>query len=183
MPFVILFLGLLLVIVAYQGTHTQLLAALKQDLPGFFKWAVAISAIMGLGYVPGLQKPSRYLLGLVLIVIFLANYKQIVAGFSSLSGTSGQASTDLGSTSSLATNPTASYSQAFASAAASAAGETTPTGQAVQVASSAQGTPTQQIAAGVSSGTAPLPSINPTDPALFLAMFHSPSVGFGGQTV
>jgi hypothetical protein len=171
MPFVILFLGLLLVIVAYQGTHTQLLAALKADLPGFFKWALAISAIVALGYVPGMQKPSRYLLGLVLLVIFLANYTNILNGFMSLSG-SGQASTDLGTTSSLASNPTASYSAAYAPGAASAAGETTSSGTAIA-----------STAAGVSSGTAPISRIPPTDPSYYTAMFHSPSVGFGGQVV
>jgi hypothetical protein len=171
MPFVILILGIILVVVAYQGTHAALLADLQQDLPGFFKWALAISAVVALGYVPGLQKPSRYLLGLVMLVIFLMNYSNILNGFKSLSS-SGQASTDLGSTSSLASNPTASYSTAYAPQAASAAGETTSTGSAIA-----------NTAAGVSSGTAPLSRIPPTDPNFYLAQFHSPSVGFGGQVV
>lgn len=164
MPFVILFIGIILVVVAYQGTHAQLLADLQQDIPGFFKWALAISAIMGLGYVPGMQKPSRYLLGLVLTVIFLTNYSNILQGFQSLSG-SGQASTDAGSQPATASNPTASYSESFAPAAASAAGETT------------------QAPAPVQTASAPQPAIPPTDPAYYTQMYQTPSAGFGGQVV
>lgn len=169
MPFVILMIGIILVVVAYQGTHTQLLTALKQDLPGFFKWALAISAIMALGYVPGMQKPSRYLLGLVLLVIFLTNYTNILNGFTSLAGT-GQASTDAGSTSPAATNPTATYSQSFAPGAAAAAGETGTTGgSATTVAVAANGAPSVGL------------SLHYSDPNTYVAAYVSPSsLGFGG---
>ena len=81
MPFAVLLVGAILVVVAFNNTAGTLATELEGDIPGFFKWAAAIAAILGIGYVPGLRTPSRYLLGLVLLVILLVNYKGILAGF------------------------------------------------------------------------------------------------------
>jgi hypothetical protein len=177
MPFLILFIGILLVIVAIQGTQAQLVADLEQDLPGFFKWAVAIAAILGLGYIPGLQKPSRYLLALVVVVIFLKNYQQILSGLTSFATSSGATSTAQGVA---AANPTAAYSEATAPAAATAAGETTTAVAAAQPTA----TVAQQTTTTTTTPTSATPTvtslagdINPTD----YVTYYSPSVGFGGM--
>jgi len=81
MPFAILIVGAILVIVAFNNSAPALVSELEADIPPYFKWATAIAAILGLGYIPGLRTPSRYLLGLVLLVVLLKNYTGIIAGF------------------------------------------------------------------------------------------------------
>jgi hypothetical protein len=98
MPFVVVLIGALIVIAGFNSTHGQLATQLKQDIPGYFKWGAAIAAILALGFVPGLKVPSRYLLALVLLVIFLHNYQNIINGFknfASSGGTSSGAAADL----------------------------------------------------------------------------------------
>lgn len=91
MPFVIILAGALVVIAAFNNAQADLGKAIEQDLPGFFKWGAAIAAILALGYVPGLRTPSRWLLALVLLVLFLTNYQGILAGLKDFAG-SGSAS-------------------------------------------------------------------------------------------
>lgn len=93
MPFLALVIGALLIVVAFMGTQGQLATALTQDIPKFFVWAAAIGIIVGLGYIPGLGKPTRWLLGLVALVVVLTNYQKIIQGFSSFAGTAGQQAT------------------------------------------------------------------------------------------
>jgi hypothetical protein len=81
MPFAVLLVGAILVVVAFNNTAGTLATQLEGDIPGYFKWAAAIAAILGLGYIPGLRTPSRYLLGLVLFVVLLVNYTNIINGF------------------------------------------------------------------------------------------------------
>jgi hypothetical protein len=83
MPFVVLIVGAILIIAAFNNTYSKLAAELETDVPGFFKWAAAIAAIVALGYVPGLRVPTRWLLALVMLVLLLKNYSQIYAGFTS----------------------------------------------------------------------------------------------------
>jgi hypothetical protein len=86
MPFVALLIGVIIVVVAFHNTFGQLATELESDIPGYFKWGIAIIAIVALGYVPAMRSPSRWLLGLVLFVILLKNYTQIYAGFTSFAG-------------------------------------------------------------------------------------------------
>jgi len=95
MPFVLVIVGAILVVTAFNNSHGSLGQALQTDLPGYFKWGAAIAAILGLGYVPGLKTASRWLLALVLLVIVLKNYSGIFAGFTSFAK-SGPAATDAG---------------------------------------------------------------------------------------
>ena len=81
MPFAVLLVGAILVVVAFNNTAGNLATELEGDIPGYFKWAAAIAAILGLGYIPGMREPSRWLLGLVLLVVLLVNYQSIIAGF------------------------------------------------------------------------------------------------------
>ena len=158
MPVAILILGALLVIVAFNNSFSALATELESDIPGYFKWAAAIAAICALGYIPGMRTPSRYLLGLVGLVILLANYQQIYAGFTSFAS-SGGATSGVGAA---VPNPTASYVAANAPAAAG----TTSTPSATSTAAAATQTLTaaQQLAA------------NPLNPNAYIGL----AAGFGG---
>src|SRR5262245_5782177 len=57
MPVALILIGGILIVVAFQNTMGQLARELEADIPGFFVWVVAIAAILGLGYVPGLKTP------------------------------------------------------------------------------------------------------------------------------
>jgi hypothetical protein len=91
MPIALLLIGALLIIVAFQNTMGQLATELETDIPGFFVWAIAIAAILGLGYVPGMKTPSRWLLALVVLVVVLVNYQKILSGFTSFASSGGTA--------------------------------------------------------------------------------------------
>ena len=97
MPLGLILIGAILIVVAFQNTMGQLATELQADLPGFFVWLLAIAAILGLGYVPGMKVPSRWLLGLVALVILLTNYKKIFEGFTTFAST-GAAATATGAT-------------------------------------------------------------------------------------
>jgi hypothetical protein len=84
MPFILLIIGTILLIAAIRNTHGDLGAALTTDVSGFFPWALALGVIGGLGFVPGLKTPTRWLLALVLVVLVLKNYTNIFSGFTSL---------------------------------------------------------------------------------------------------
>ena len=90
MPFIAIIIGAILIVAAFQGTQGTLATALEQDIPGFFKWAIAIAVILGLGYIPGLRTPTRWLLGLVVLVIVLKNYQNIFNGFKNFAGSGTQ---------------------------------------------------------------------------------------------
>jgi len=80
MPFLLLIVGALLLVVAYQNTHGDLWALIRQDAPQYFRWALAIFAILALGWLPGMKTPSRLLLALVIIVVVLKSWTQIASG-------------------------------------------------------------------------------------------------------
>lgn len=86
MPFILLLIAALFLVSAFQNTQGDLATALEQDAPGYLKWAAALGAVGALGWVPGMQKPSRYLLALVLLVIVLRNYQAILQGFEAAAG-------------------------------------------------------------------------------------------------
>ena len=81
MPIVVLIIGAILLVAAFRNTHGDVATALMEDVPGFAAWFVALALVGGLGYVPGLKVPSRYLLALVLLTLFLTSYQQILTGF------------------------------------------------------------------------------------------------------
>lgn len=81
MAFLALLIGAVLIVVAIRNSHGQLLAALRQDVPGYVVWAAAIFGLALIGFVPGLKPVSRALLALVVVVIVLTNYREILAGF------------------------------------------------------------------------------------------------------
>lgn len=66
----------MLVISGARDTQAALYVQVKGDFTGannFFYWIAAILIIGALGYIPSLTKVSRVFLGLILLVIFLAN--------------------------------------------------------------------------------------------------------------
>jgi hypothetical protein len=154
MPFVVVIVGVILVITAFNNKHGDFGAALAQDIPGFFKWGAALAAIGALGFVPGIKTPSRWLLALVMLVIFLHNYANIIAGFKNFAGSGGTAS-----------------------------GGTNPTPTAAFTASAGQSTaaPTPQQIAGDSSTATPATSGVPI-PSSLASLFGLGGTGATGTT-
>lgn len=83
MAFILLLLGIIIVITGYEGTFSQFMALLGQDMPGFLVWAGAIALIGAIGYIPDFAGVSNALLALVLIVIVIAD-KGAFANFQAL---------------------------------------------------------------------------------------------------
>jgi hypothetical protein len=129
MPFAVLLIGVILVVVAFNNSMGALASELEADIPAYFKWAAAIAAILGLGYIPGLRTPSRYLLGLVLLVVLLVNYQQIIAGFKNfLTGSGAPTGVGAGTASpstAYATNPATTSPPTAAQITGNASGATT----------------------------------------------------------
>ena len=76
MPLFLLFVGALFIVVALRGTYTQLGQQLQQDLTGsgnFLVWIAALAIVGFAGYIKGFETPSRALLGLIILAMFLAN--------------------------------------------------------------------------------------------------------------
>jgi hypothetical protein len=162
MPFAVIIIGVVILVTAFRNTHTDLATALETDVPGYFKWGAAIAATAGLGYIPGLQVISRYLLALVITVIVLKNYQAIIAGFTAGS-----------------TAPAPSVAQASPAAAQIAAPGSVPT--QAQVAGGTGAGPSGGTAAGnVNAFTGPAVIPGALDPAAFLTAFEAGLGGFGG---
>lgn len=76
MPFILLVIGIAFAVAALRNTHKQLAAQLVTDFTGtgsFIYWIAAIMIIGLLGYIPEFKTPSRLLLGLVLLGLFVSN--------------------------------------------------------------------------------------------------------------
>jgi hypothetical protein len=83
-PFVLAIVGAILVIAAIRNTHGDLATALETDVPPYMVWAAALFGVGAIGWIPGMRGISRMLLALVVLVLVLANYKEILGGFTSL---------------------------------------------------------------------------------------------------
>lgn len=76
MPFALAFLGILLIVSAARGTIQPLGQQLVLDFSGqgnFFYWIFAIIILGAIGYIRPLRPVSLAMLGLLLVVMFLAN--------------------------------------------------------------------------------------------------------------
>lgn len=99
MPFVVLLIGITLIVTGFKGTAAQLTTRVRNDLTGagapgghgFLTWAAAIGVIGGLGFVPEIQKPSRLLIALIIVVMLLKSDTGVIAQFFSAIGTAEQA--------------------------------------------------------------------------------------------
>jgi hypothetical protein len=76
MPFVLIFFALVLLVTGFRGTTGQLFTLLEEDFvssDGFLPWALAILGIGAIGYIPKIKHISDAFLGLVVLVMLLAN--------------------------------------------------------------------------------------------------------------
>lgn len=81
MPLFALIIGIILIVAAVRNSQGALFKAIGQDAPSFLVWAAAILAIGVVGFIPGLKPVSRLLLALVVVVLFVNNYKKATQGF------------------------------------------------------------------------------------------------------
>lgn len=92
MPIFLIVVGVLLITAAWQNSLRALFRALREDIPPFGVWAAAILFVGALGYFPVLRTPSRWLLGLIFLVIVLMNYQRAIEGFQNINATPPQRS-------------------------------------------------------------------------------------------
>lgn len=177
MPFVLIFIALVLAASAYQNTQGTLLSALWSDAQGFGKWFAALALLVGLQWVPGMTTVARWLTGLVVLVLVLTRWQQILAGFTDLtSGTAPAA----------AQSPGAAYSanpNAPQITQASVAGVSSSPGSATS--STAVAANTGQTVQTAPTATSTAPSFAPYDPRAVMApfasfVFDAAALGFGG---
>lgn len=161
MPFVLVVIGAILLVVAYNNSQGGLGQALQQDVPPYLKWALAIAAVGALQWVPGLRTLARWMLGLVLVVIVLVNYKNLLGGVTSLTSQT----TPQGTTS---PTPAAAY----------IANPNSPQITQAEIVGSVQTVPGSiNAASAIPIVSSPLGSFSP---ASFLAEYESGYGGFGG---
>lgn len=104
MPFILIFIGLLLTIAGVRGQEKELLSLIKSDMTGdgsfkgsYIAWILAIGAIGSLGYIKQIRPIANAFLVLIIVVLFLSNkgfftqfYKQVQT-LASNSGSAGDA--------------------------------------------------------------------------------------------
>lgn len=149
-------IGAILIVTAYRNTYGNLATALETDVPGFAKWALAIVAVGALGWVPGMQAVSRWLLALVIVVLVLRNYQALFANAQHLSSL-----------------PAATPAQQTPAAAYVA----NPSNPQITQASISGTSGNVNAAAQTASVSSPLGAF---DPAAYLTAFESGVGGFGG---
>jgi hypothetical protein len=84
MPWLFAVSGVVFILAGIRGKSGELVTLLEEEFtgkPNFIWWVLAILSIGALGYVDALRVFSRALLGLVLLVLILAEDKQGSGGF------------------------------------------------------------------------------------------------------
>lgn len=84
MPFVLLALGILLVVVAVQGTEKDLFALLKSEFAGsnsFIVWASALIILGLLAYIKPIRPVVHAFMLLIVLVLVLANHGHFFTQF------------------------------------------------------------------------------------------------------
>ena len=171
MPLILLFIGAIIAVAAFNNAQGTLATELETDVPPFLKWGLAVFAVGGLGWIPGFEKPSRWLLALVFVVIVLKNYANIIAGFQAL----GQGTAQTAQPTAASATPALAYASNPASPQITSA-EVTGTGSIPAGATSAQA-----VNINASSQTPVVQSsFGAYDPENYLAAFESGFGGFGG---
>lgn len=120
MPFALIIVAAVLIVVAFNNTQGGLGSALAQDVPGYLKWAGAIALVGAIGFVPGMRTPSRWLLGLIGLVLVLSNYQKIADGLNQLASAEGGGSSSQPNT---AASAGVTYAQGGAVTAANVTGQ------------------------------------------------------------
>lgn len=78
MPFFLLLVGMIFLVAAIRGNQSELIDLAKSDFSGsnnFFLWVMAIVVIVLLGNFKVIKPISDAFLGLIILVIVVANYK------------------------------------------------------------------------------------------------------------
>lgn len=76
MPFALIVIGIVFIIAGVRGKASLLYSTLKNEFTGsnnYVIWGAAIIAVGAIGYIPQLQKFSRAMLALVIIVLLLSH--------------------------------------------------------------------------------------------------------------
>lgn len=87
MPIFLLVVAVIFLVSAVKGSQCELIDLLKSDFSGqnnFILWVLAIVVIVGLGSIKAVKPLSDAFLGLVILVMIVANYKNghdIVSSF------------------------------------------------------------------------------------------------------
>jgi hypothetical protein len=163
MPFLLILIGALLIVTAYRNTYGDLASDLETDLPGFAKWALALVAVAAMGWIPGMQKISRWLLALVIVVIVLRNYSQFFQNLPQLSS--------LPAATPATPTPTAAYLA-------------NPTAPAITTADISGGATVSNAVPGSINAASQIATVasplGAYDPAAFLTQYEAGIGGFGG---
>ena len=122
MPIILLFIGILLLVSAYNNTYACLFTQVKQDVTiQFGAWVVAVVLIGAIGYVKKLEPVSNAMLALIIVVLFLSRqgvWSQLTQAVGTIG--SGASLSSVGSAATVA--PLASGAVASPSAASSTSG-------------------------------------------------------------
>lgn len=79
MPFFLLIIGIIFLVAVIRGNQNDLLNLVKSDFGGsnnFLLWVMAIVIIVALGSFKTIRPVSDAFLGLIILVIIVANYKR-----------------------------------------------------------------------------------------------------------
>lgn len=79
MPYFLLIAGIIFLVTGIRGNQNDLITLLKSDFSGannFIYWVMAIVVIVMIGYIKVIRPVSDAFLGLVILVIIVANYKR-----------------------------------------------------------------------------------------------------------
>lgn len=158
MPVVLLLFGAIIAVAAFNNAQGTLATELEQDFPPFIKWLLAVGGVGAIGFIPGMQTLSRWLLALIFTVVFLKNYSAILQGFQALGGASTATTTQASATpaSAYTANPT---NPQITTAEITGTGNINAAGQQPQIAAS---------------------PYSVFDPHQYLAAFEAGFGGFGG---
>mgnify|MGYP000937111909 CR=1 FL=1 len=76
MPFILIFIGVAFMVVAWRDTYTDLLELIKKDFTGennFLMWFLSLFILGAIGYIRPLREISRALMVLVAVSMILSN--------------------------------------------------------------------------------------------------------------
>ncbi len=127
MVIALLIVGILLTTAGIRGTEGKLATQFASDMTGtdgFIVWLGALVLIGLVGFIPGLQRPSRYLIALVVLVIVLRNggvFQNFVTAIAQVDAT-GPVPSQVASAPAAANSNTAANAISTASSAASGVG-------------------------------------------------------------
>lgn len=73
--------GVYLVLVGVNGNSNNLIAAAKEDAPGFVPWAISIAVLAVINEIPSTKRLAAPFLTLLVLTFFLKNFETLRAEF------------------------------------------------------------------------------------------------------